>query len=256
MTILILGATSTLGRAFAREFAANNVLLLSGRDPERLTLVKEEALCAGASETIIIQKTLEEDPESFFSAAHISRIDLIINAASSVSRLRDSAIDPEKVSLYTKVDLLNPIKILLLELKKRRCDQEANSPLHLIYVSSTLARIHSPNRDIYSHYKGLQEAFLTRIAEHDAKLFHVAIVDIGTLLRRDRMTAKHLKLVRKVSRYYQKKSIIHYGIFGRMMTAAYSVSPFAVKGLIYTTRFMRSIISGKGETERSKLNKT
>jgi len=242
MNILVMGASSKLGQVLVREFAANNVLLLTGRNVSRLQSAKKDAENSGAVKVIVVEHDFEKGIDRLITGVKGYRIDLLINTVSATSRLRDSAIDPKKIEFYTHSDLITPVKFVEYLVENHEVNYQRDSPLRIIFVSSMLAAVKSPDRDIYSSYKILQESFLKRIQTIHKHRVQLTIVRIGVLLNRKEITIHHVKIAKKVVRLYKEKNMIFYGLKGRIVTWLYHVSPFIMRVVIYVARVLRTYI--------------
>lgn len=236
MTILLLGASSELGRAFVQEFAPQNILLLAGRDCARLEMIKREAEQAGAREVRFIEHDLAHGHYALFEALQGQRIDLLINLASATSKVGDPAIEPEQIEAYTKTDLLTPVELVMALLQAQHAVYTKDAPLHVIFISSVLAMIHSPDRDIYAAYKRLQAAFLQRIAALHPERIRFTIVTIGTRLPRHECTRRHSNIARKAARLYVTHKTIFYGFQGRVLLWLNQLCPWLIPGVISLSR--------------------
>lgn len=236
MTILILGASSELGRAFVQEFAPHNSLLLTGRDGSRLAMIKREAEQAGAKEVRFIEHDLANGHHSLLEALQGQRIDLLINLASATSNIRDSAIEPEQIEAYTRADLLTPVELVTALLQTQPAVYTEGAPLHVIFISSVLAMIHSPDRDIYAAYKRLQIAFLQQISNLRHEQVRFTVVTIGMRFPRHECTRCHKNIARKTARRYRTHDTIFYGLQGRMLLWLNQVCPWLISGVISLSR--------------------
>lgn len=236
MTILILGASSELGRAFAREFAPHNTLLLAGRDGARLAMIKREAEQAGASEVRCIEHDLAYGHQALFEALQGQCIDVLINLASATSNVGDPAIEPEQIEAYTRTDLLTPVEFVLALLQAQPAVYSKDAPLHVIFISSVLAKLYSPDRDIYAAYKRLQAAFLQRIAALHPGQVRLTVVTIGMRLPRHELTRHHTNIARKAARRYLTRDAIFYGLYGRGLLWLNQLCPWLIPGVIALSR--------------------
>ena len=236
MTILILGASSELGRAFAREFAPHNSLLLAGRDGARLAMVKREVEQAGVSKVRCIEHDLACGHQALFEALQGQRIDLLINLASATSNVGDSAIEPEQIEAYTRTDLLTPVEFVLALLQAQPAVYSKDAPLHVIFISSVLTRLHSPDRAIYAAYKRLQTAFLQRITDLHHERLRFTVVTIGMRLPRHELTRHHTNIARKAARRYLTRNAVFYGWQGRGLLWLNRLCPWLIPGIIALSR--------------------
>lgn len=236
MNILILGASSEMGRAFVREFAPQNTLLLAGRDTARLTMIKHEAELAGASQLVLLEHDLVAGTTPLLEALQPYKIDVLINAASATSATRDTAVAPEQIEAYTRADLLTPVELVMALLQMQYAAYSPDAPLHLIFISSVLARLHSPDRAIYAAYKRLQIAFLQRIAALHQGRIRVTVVTIGTRLPRHEHTRHHKNIARRAARQYLTRDAIFYGFQGRVLLWLNRLCPWVISGVISLSR--------------------
>ncbi len=236
MNILVLGASSELGRAFAREFAPHNTLLLTGRDGFRLAMITREAEQAGAREVHFIEHDLANGHHAVLEALQGQRIDLLINLASATSNIRDSAIQPEQIEAYTKTDLLTPVEFVMALLQAQHIAYTPDAPLYVIFISSVLAMIDSPDRGIYAAYKRLQTAFLQQIAALHRERVRFSVVTIGMRLPRHECTRHQKNIAQKVARLYSSHNTIFYGFQGRVLLWLDRLCPWLISGVIFLSR--------------------
>ena len=92
MNILILGATSSIGKSVAKGFAKDNKLFLLSTKFEKVESLKKEILALGGADIKIIEDSLESiiNIKEFIEC----KIDMIFNIASATSRLKNNDIDP------------------------------------------------------------------------------------------------------------------------------------------------------------------
>jgi hypothetical protein len=118
---------------------------------------KAARLCSerGALQATIALGGSEQGCESIGGAIPEGGIDLLINAASATSQLRDNQIPWDKLAQHVSTDLLWPLQVA-------DCiwARQPSHPFSIILVSSILALVRSPNRGVYSALKRLQEAGL------------------------------------------------------------------------------------------------
>ena len=135
MNILILGATSSIGKSVAKGFAKNNKLFLLSTKFEKVESLKKEILALGGADIKIIEASLESiiNIKEFIEG----KIDMIINIASATSRLKNNNIDPHNNQFYTSVDLLNPLEILE-HLLKENAKEGKNQQLYYIFINTII----------------------------------------------------------------------------------------------------------------------
>jgi short-subunit dehydrogenase len=238
MNILIIGASSELGRAFVREFAPHNTLALTGRDAARLAMIKREAEHAGAKEARVIEHDLTRGHGLLVEALQGQKIDMLINAASATSAFRDSRIDPEQIEAHTRADLLTPVELILALLHAQPAAYSPDAPLHVIFISSVLALIHSPDRAIYAAYKQLQAAFLQRVTDLHHGQVRLTVVTVGTRVPRHEYTRHHRRIAQKAARRHLTHDAIFYGFQGRVLLWLYRLCPWMISGMIALSRLL------------------
>lgn len=238
MNILVLGASSRIGRELAAAFSKNNHLLLVGRDLERLRQAKEQCESSGASCVNVLSQDVGSGWASVAAAAtELVSVDLLINAASATSRLRDDQIDADNICSYVEVDILGPVRLMKHILAMQP------DPLHVIFVSTVLTLIKSPNRAIYSSLKLLQESFLIGMQEHERRL-SALIVRVGKVIAPDGNAGEAGKLSAAVLRAFQgKKSEMLYGASGFAMVAIFYLQPLLFLLITWLQRHARKLIS-------------
>lgn len=223
MNILVLGASSEIGASIAKKFAQDNHLFLIGRNTSSLQAVSEQALLAKAITATNIVCDLSKGCEPILEQINTNKIDIIINAASATSRLRDSEISSTKSRAYIMTDLISFIELTNYIITAKK---ENSSKLRIIFISSVLAYIDSPDRTIYASLKKLQQSFLNRIVNENPSLVQLMTVIVGCVIPLDGNSPKPEKIATKtLAAFNLKKRSLSYGITGRILLLAHNIHP-------------------------------
>ena len=146
MNVLVLGATSAIGSSIAAAFARNSHVRLVGRDSARLRSAGDLCLANGANAVDFSQCDLANGTTRLIEELSGWPVDVVINAASSISRNRDSGIPADRIRGIAEVDLLAP-----LDLIRSLSSRQLGRPLRVVFVSSVLAMVRSSgSRDLWS----------------------------------------------------------------------------------------------------------
>lgn len=229
-TILILGATSPIGAALSEQFSNGNRIVLSARNQARLSSVADRCVKAGAIAVRIAAADLTQTIQPIMEVNSEWLIDLIIDAASAASgasRVRDHDVAPNAMQGIIQADVLAHLDLYqqLAQLNGRHPD--------VVFISTVLAIVRTPGREIYSAAKRLIEIYLEKIAtaKPDVRVF---IFRIGKLIdsERDTLEAKVVADVVK-HRLAAGDVVAIFGISGRILLLLNSFHPavlnFAVK---------------------------
>ena len=163
--VLITGASSGIGEAIAKEFAAKGaVLLLAGRNVAELERVKKA--CAGARAVDIVRLDLSQHDALFDIAEQVldkhGYIDVLINNAGVSQRAYARDLPFESDKFIINVDLLGTIaltKAFLPSMLARRSG-------HIVTISSLMGKFGTPLRSSYAAAKhGLHGFFDSLRAE-------------------------------------------------------------------------------------------
>jgi short-subunit dehydrogenase len=234
MNILILGVTSSIGKSVAKGFAKNNKLFLLSTKVEKVELLKKEILALGCADIKIIEASL--DSIIFIKELLECKIDMIINIASSTSRLKNKNIDPLNIQSYTSVDLLNPLQILEHFLKKY---EGKNQKLYYIFINTILSKIHSPDYSIYYSYKILHQEYMQGFQRKYFEILKTTNVIVGTQIDRLKENKKSISLTNRIKLAIQNnESEFIFGFEGKLIYMLYCISPAMSTFLIYMKRFL------------------
>jgi short-subunit dehydrogenase len=165
--VLITGATSGIGRAFATELPAASDLLLTGRDAARLEALADALSAPHRSvETIQADLTVMDDVERVAERAEAFGIDLLINNAGmgQLGRVVDNQVDAERdATLLNVVAVVVLTRRLLPGLVQRA--RASGSRAGLIIVASTAAFVPVPFFATYAATKAFDLHFAEALAE-------------------------------------------------------------------------------------------
>jgi NAD(P)-dependent dehydrogenase (short-subunit alcohol dehydrogenase family) len=220
MNIVVLGATSAIGSEIAAIFAQGNSLVLCARNSSRLD--EAARLCSerGARKVVTANASSEQGWEAIASHLPKDDIDLLINAASATSRLRDSEIPSDKLYEFISADVLWPVQLVdrILSRQRRR-------HLSIVFVSSILALVRSPNRKIYSALKQLQEVTLQSIVSTRPGV-SLLVVHVGKVLPPNKRTPETKRLAQAVFHAVAKrKKVLVYGALGKLSVILFNAQP-------------------------------
>jgi short-subunit dehydrogenase len=220
MNVAVIGATSAIGCEIAAAFSSVNDLALFGRDAGRLREVSDRCREGGAVGVQSFCMDLKEGAAGMLEAIGNWPVDILVNAASATSRLRDDQIAPQRMREFTEVEIAAP-----LDLVTALCTRQPGRLPRIVYISTLLAIIASPGRSIYGQLKGLHESCLIRLQTQYPGL-KVTVVRICKVLPPDRTTAETAKLGRAVKRGFEKqKKAIYFGTGGRALVWLYYLQP-------------------------------
>jgi short-subunit dehydrogenase len=164
---LINGASSGIGAAFARAMPETTDLLLTGRDSERLTALREELTVPGRSvESLVADLTRADDRRALIDRASDLEIDLLINNAGmgQFGAVLDN--DPRGEVATVEVNCAAPVD-LTVNLLPDMIDRArlAGTRAGLINVSSTFAVQPIPYVATYSASKAFIQSWTESLAE-------------------------------------------------------------------------------------------
>ena len=237
MNILILGVTSSIGQSIAIEFAPKNSLFLLLRDIEsnNSSLLKQNILSSGGESVTLIQGDLGEDYNKTIKKIMVYDYDILINAASSTSNLNDNVIRPFNFKYYTRVDLLNPLSLL-----KTIYEHKTDKILTVIFISTVLSKVDSPNNNIYSSYKILHEEYIKGLKREYGQNFSYKIIYIGSRIRRDKTSKKTEKIARLARKTLANSSnTFYYGLEGKILMLLNNISPIITRLIIFLSRVIK-----------------
>lgn len=240
--ILVLGASSCIGSALAVAFARGCNLILTGRNSTKL--LESEAACraAGATEIQVVELDLRKPLDPLWSVVAAAPVDLVIDAASASSAIRDSEIEPCGLSDLFTADIFSRCQLL-----KHLAGNQPALPA-VIFISSVLALVRSPDRKVYSLLKQVQEAQL-HLWQRQQKGFRLLVVHVGTLIDRRGPPAQASHLTAAVVKAFQEgREHILYGWKGKLVVALYHLQPAIFIWLMWLQRKLRGVGRRGGTT--------
>lgn len=231
--ILILGASSQIGQELALRFSTHNTLYLSGRNQSTLNLIANRCLEFGAEKVIVICSDLSDGINQIFKIVVNSQLDLIINLVAASSREMDDGFAPKMFENYIFSDLLAPIQLV------RKISINLKNHPDIIFVSSVLASVKSPNKEMYSALKRLQEIYWEQLFRSD-KSGSLLIVKVGKKISHSSSSFISKDLANKIYENYQlKNNILNYGWEGKFYLFLFYLQPILLKWLIKFHRALR-----------------
>jgi len=236
MNILILGASSSIGKSITKSFSKNNRLFLTSTKYEKIEALKKEALALGSQGV----KIIETDLETTINVTELiqDKIDMIINVACASSSLKNYNIEPHRHQYYTAVDLSSPL-VILEHFLKEKSKQGENTQLYYIFINTILSKIKSPDYSIYYSYKILQQEYMSGFQRKYGDILKSINVIVGTQIDRTKETKKTIDLANRIKLAIKRnESEFIFGFEGKLIYILYRVSPFLSNGLIYIKRFL------------------
>ena len=236
MNILVLGASSSIGKSITKSFSKNNRLFLTSTKYEKIEALKKEALALGSQGVKIIETDLQSP--IIVKDIILDSIDIIINVACASSSLKNYNIEPHRHQYYTAVDLSSPL-VILEHFLKEKSKQGENTQLYYIFINTILSKIKSPDYSIYYSYKILQQEYMSGFQRKYGDIFKSINVIVGTQINRTKETRKTVKLAERIKLAIKNnESEFIFGPDGKMIYMLYRMSPLLSNGLIYIKRFL------------------
>ena len=236
MNILILGATSSIGKSVAKGFAKDNKLFLLSTKREKLETLKKEALALGCQSVKIVEADLQSP--IIVTDLISESIDMIINVACASSSLKNYNIEPHRHQYYTAVDLSSPL-VILEHFLKEKSKQGENTQLYYIFINTILSKIKSPDYSIYYSYKILQQEYMSGFQRKYGNILKSINVIVGTQINKSKETRKTVKLAERIKlAINNNETEFIFGFEGKIIYFLYRISPLLSDGLIYMKRFL------------------
>ncbi|HWB83042.1 MAG TPA: SDR family oxidoreductase [Bryobacteraceae bacterium] len=235
MNVLVLGATSVIGAHVAEAFAPGNDLLLAGRDRARLHQAAERCRAAQAASVVETAMDLREGVANFLAEISGLLPDVIINAASATSRLRDDSIPADELAGVITVDLLAP-----LELIRSLIAERSGEKTRIVFISSVLASVPSPRRVIYGNLKRMQEESLLALARSNSAV-QVLIARLAKPIPPDQPSRDAIRFAAAVRHAFDKgETKMSFGLSGRLMNGLFWLQPAVFHIAVEFIRLIRS----------------
>ena len=236
MNILVLGASSSIGKSITKSFSKNNRLFLTSTKYEKIEALKKEALALGSQGV----KIIETDLETTINVTELiqDKIDMIINVACASSSLKNYNIEPHRHQYYTAVDLSSPL-VILEHFLKEKSKQGENTQLYYIFINTILSKIKSPDYSIYYSYKILQQEYMRGFQHKYGEILKTINVIVGTQIDRSKENEKSISLTNRIKLSIQNnESEFIFGFEGKIIYMLYRISPLLSNCLIYMKRFL------------------
>ena len=237
MNIMVLGASSAIGKSLVKSFANNNRLFLLSTKSKKLEDLKIEALSLGSKKVELIDCDLSSqiDAEKILNCD----IDMFINIACSSSGLNNDHVIPSNHEFHTAVDLTSPL-IIIESLLTKMVNRNDNSKLYIIFINTILSKIKSPGNSIYYSYKILQQEYIDGFRRKYGDTLQSINVIVGKQIDRTKETKQSVNLAKRIKSAIQNNdSEFIYGFEGKIIYFLYSISPIICNGLIYLKRIMQ-----------------
>lgn len=232
-TILILGSTSLIGAELSKKFSQHNKIILAGRNCFKLSRLAEECKKLNPVDIKIVATDFTWSIAPILEISKEWPVDLVIDAASASSSYRDSSVTYSCIRDLISADINSHLDLLkeLENLNKKHPD--------VIFISTALSEIKTPDREIYSATKRILELYLkkARLANLDLK---VLIFRIGKVVDKKNGQKNAEKIAANLWRVWQTdKYIKAYGFGGNIMKIVYSIHPVLLKILVIAQRKLR-----------------
>jgi short-subunit dehydrogenase len=233
LNILILGASSQIGCELALCFSKGNDLILLGRNKESLNSVAQKCIEAGSPKVDLLAQDMVADADDLIRKLGGVQIDLVINLVSATSRVKDSELLPSQLEAYVKSDLLVPVRLI------QYLSETAIKPLKVIFISSVLASVKSPDRLLYGSLKSLQEMCLSKLLDK-RKGNELLVVKVGKVIPHEQSSGKAKQLAAVIYRAHLNRcEILNYGWTGRIYFWLFNFQPLVFKLVVQLQRLIR-----------------
>lgn len=233
-TILILGSTSPIGAALSEQFSKGNRIILSGRNQSRLSEVAGKCTKSGAIVVNIVPADLSKSIQAILNVNSEYPIEIIIDAASSASTHRDTSLKLNTMVDTIQADLLSHLHIY------QELTQLNNKSPDIIFISTILAIIKTPDREVYSALKRMVEIYLQIIIAAQPET-RILIFRIGKLIDSKRDSLAAISLAERVKHdFLAGHNLVNYGFSGKLLTYLNAIHPTVLNFFIETLRRVRN----------------
>lgn len=233
MNVLILGASSQIGRELAVRFSPNNSLTLLGRNLESLQLVAWQCLEAGAGNVDLIVQDIAIGAELLAQQVGDKQFDLVINLVAATSRVKDSEFLPGQLEEYLMSDLLVPVQLI------QNLIEKSSKPLKIIFISSVLASVKSPDRILYGSLKTSQELCLHKLSA-GRQGCELLVVKVGKVISHEQSSKEAKKLAGAIYKaHLLDKKVLNYGLLGRAYLLLFYTQPLIFRLIVKLQRVLR-----------------
>jgi NAD(P)-dependent dehydrogenase (short-subunit alcohol dehydrogenase family) len=181
-TVLVVGATSGIGRAAAHQLAAEGArLVLAARSPETLERTRQECVSRGAADVLVVPTDVGDraQVEALFERAvqAFGRLDGVVHGAAVLAYGRFEDVPPEVFDRIITTNLTGTANVARRALQLFD-EQDGGS---LVVIGSVLAKIATPYMATYCTSKWAIQG-LVRILQIEARStpgVHVSLVSPG-----------------------------------------------------------------------------
>ncbi|MDP1614279.1 MAG: hypothetical protein Q8L68_00615, partial [Methylococcales bacterium] len=164
------------------------------------------------------------------------QFDLVINLVASTSRVKDSEFLPSQLEKYLMSDLLVPVQLL------QKLIDKSNKPLKVIFISTVLASVKSPDRLLYGSLKLLQEMCLHNLSYRQG--IGLLVVKVGMVIPHKHTSDRSKKLVAAIYQaHLQGKKVLSYGLVGRLYLLLFYTQPLIFGLVVRLQRALRGSAS-------------
>lgn len=233
MNVLILGASSQMGRELALKFSSQNSLTLLGRNKNALTLTEKECLSTGALSVDVVVQDLAEGVELLIHRMAGKEFDVVVNLVALTSRVKDSEFVVGQLEAYLLADLLVPVQFLQILINKSK------KPIKVIFITSVLSTVKSPDRFLYCALKSLQEMCLFKLTDC-RKEIELLVVKVGKVIPHDYSSEKSKTLANAIyAAHLENKKVLNYGFVGRLYVLLFYINPVVFNLIVKAQRLLR-----------------
>lgn len=180
--VLVVGATSGIGRAAAHQLSAQGTrLVLASRSAETLEKTRQECIGRGAAEVLVVPTDVgvrsQVDVLFESSVERFGRLDGVVHAAAVIAYGRFEDVPPDVFDQVMITNLIGTANVARRSLQLF-AEQEGGS---LVVIGSVLAKIATPYMSTYCTSKWAVQG-LVRILQIEARrqpAVHVSLVSPG-----------------------------------------------------------------------------
>jgi short-subunit dehydrogenase len=168
-TVMVVGATSGIGRSVAHQLAGQGArLVLAARSPETLEQTRQECVGRGAAATLTVPTDVgvHEDVEKLFAQARerFGRLDGVVHGAAVIAYGRFEDVPAEVFDKVITTNVLGTANVARSALQVFH-EQQGGS---LVLIGSVLGKIATPYMSTYSTSKFAVQG-LARILQIEAR---------------------------------------------------------------------------------------